>query len=192
MHIRSQVFAAFFAAALASGGTALAEPGAGGGEGPSCAHHGEGGCPHHGPGGGCDHHRGGSDHPGADPEKVVRMAEKVGVSEAVRKKIATIAFDAREKAITLEADLEKARLDLGRMMHEGEADEATVLKQVDAVGAAETALKKNRIQTMFAIKKLLTDAQRKKLREMMFEKHHGRGGGGHGGPPVHAPGRKGP
>ena len=126
---------------------------------------------------------------------VVRMAEKVGVSEATRKKIAALAFEAHEKAIVLEAEIDKARLQLRRMMHEGDADEAAVLKQVEAVGAAETALEKHRVQAMFAIRKLLTEAQRKKLRELMFEKHHGPRDGGQGGPlgrgPMHEGMRKG-
>jgi len=169
---------------------------------PGCAYHKDGrGCPHcghhgdeHGGCGGCAHeggpragHGGPHGERGMHPEKLVRMAEKAGVKAATREKIADVAFEARKQAITLEAEVEKARLDLGRLMHEDETDDAKVLAQADAVNQAESALRRHRVQTMLSIRKLMTKAERAKLRKLMFEKHHG---GRAGSPPGRGPGPK--
>lgn len=185
MQARNLLGAALAATALglSPAGTALAEPpgsgphggGPGSHEGPVChdcgIHAGKGGCSH-----GKGHHGSGMHGDDGHMEMMLRMAEQIGVSEATRKKIAAAAFEARKRSIALEAELEQARLELERLMHEDASDDATVLAQVEAVGRAETALEKHRIQTMLSIRKLLSPQERAKLRSTMKEKHHGRPG----------------
>ncbi|NTX55091.1 periplasmic heavy metal sensor [Myxococcus sp. CA039A] len=83
------------------------------------------------------------------------LVEKLGVPREVAKQVQELTFDANEAIIPLEADLKRAQLQLERLLSADSTDENAVLKQVDEVGRAETAVRRNRLGLMVRIKKLL-------------------------------------
>lgn len=89
--------------------------------------------------------------PGIPPQ----VAQRLGISPDTVKKVQTMSLDANEQLIGLEADLKRAQLDLERVMLEATPDEGKVMAKLDAIGKAETALRKNRVGLMLKIRKLL-------------------------------------
>ncbi|MBZ4409570.1 periplasmic heavy metal sensor [Myxococcus sp. XM-1-1-1] len=84
-----------------------------------------------------------------------QVVEKLGIPRDVAKQIQDLTFDANEAVIPLEADLKRAQLQLERQLRADSTDENAVLKQVEEVGRAETAVRKNRLSLMVRIKRLL-------------------------------------
>ncbi|HEX8700438.1 MAG TPA: hypothetical protein VF815_16435 [Myxococcaceae bacterium] len=83
------------------------------------------------------------------------VAQKLGLSKELVQKIQDITFEANQQLITLEADLKRAQLELDRQLRAASPSENAVLQQVETVGRAETAVRRNRIGLMLQIKRLL-------------------------------------
>jgi hypothetical protein len=81
------------------------------------------------------------------------VAEKLGIPQTTVQKVQDLSFDANDKLIGLEADLKRAQLQLDRELRQPNPNESTVMQLVEKVGAAETAVRKNRVGLMVAIKK---------------------------------------
>lgn len=111
------------------------------------------------------------------PEMIESMATELGVADAVVVQIRERAYKADQEAIKLRAELDTARLALRRLMDEDNPDVARVMKQVEALGAVETELKKSRIRLLLSVRELLTADQRKKLRRLAIERMRGAGPG---------------
>jgi hypothetical protein len=83
------------------------------------------------------------------------VVEKLGLSKDLVEKIQDMTFDSNEQLITLEADLKRAQLALDKLLRSQNPSESAVMQQVETVGRAETAVRKNRISLMLQIKRLL-------------------------------------
>jgi hypothetical protein len=81
------------------------------------------------------------------------VAEKLGLPQNIVQKVQDLSFDANDKLIGLEADLKRAQLQLDRELRQPNPNESTVMQLVEKVGGAETAVRKNRVGLMVAIKK---------------------------------------
>lgn len=134
-----------------------------------------------------------------NPEK----AAKLGVTEEQIEKLEDIILKQEKRKIQLKANADKARVDLRQLMKQDEPDQEAVMAAVDAVGAAQTELRKAEIGTLLKVKRILgadtVKALRKEGRKMAREKKQqfqerrgkqerrgdgeGRRGGGPGGPP---------
>ena len=151
---------------LAAGiGPALAEPDMGG-PGP------EPGPQMGGPGG----------HPGKPdkmemfkPEVLEDAAEKIGANAQTIVKIKDLAYNANKELIGLRAEMERAHLEMKRLMDLDSPDEKLILQQIDKTGAVEIKLRKNRISLILAVRKLLTPDQRTKLKQLMEERMRRKG-----------------
>ncbi len=124
------------------------------------------------------------------------VAAKLGIAPELVKKVQDLAFDANDKVIGLEAELRRAQLALEREMRAEAPDEARAEKLVEAVGRAETAVRKNRIGLMVRVRKALGNELWQKLEALRAEErppgHHGPPGGpgmGHPMGPPHQPPR---
>lgn len=84
-----------------------------------------------------------------------QVAEKLGLSKDLVQKVQDLTFDANEQLISLEADLKRAQLALDRLLRSPNPADSAVMQQVEAVGRAELAVRKNRIGLMLQIKRLL-------------------------------------
>ncbi len=83
------------------------------------------------------------------------LAQKLGISVEVQKKVRDLGFDANDAVIPLEADLKRAQLDLERTLSQASIDEAVVMQKLDGIGKAELAVRKNRMGLMLRIRKLV-------------------------------------
>ncbi|MBZ4416414.1 periplasmic heavy metal sensor [Myxococcus sp. RHSTA-1-4] len=83
------------------------------------------------------------------------VAEKLGIPRDVAKRVQDLTFESNEALIPIEADLKRAQLRLERLLSAPTPDERAILQQVEEVGRAETAVRRNRVGLMVQIKKLL-------------------------------------
>lgn len=108
------------------------------------------------------------------------VVEKLGLPSQLVQKVQDLTFQANEQLIGLEADLKRAQLALDRLLREPSPTESAVLQQVETVGRAETAVRKNRVGLMLQIKRLLGPELWQKLeaemgtmrREIRFHRQH--------------------
>jgi Spy/CpxP family protein refolding chaperone len=107
------------------------------------------------------------------------MMEKLNLTDDQSKKLEDIRYQHQKKAITMRADLESARLDLGRMMRADQPDRRAIEAQLDKISQARLVLAKDRVGQMLDMRAVLTPEQLKTWREM----RGGMRGGMHGGMP---------
>ena len=143
-------FAAPLLALAALGGVAAAEP--------TNATRAPGGW-HHGP-------------PGPPPLDGIldRHADELGLDAAVRARIHDLAAQSRQAAQPLDEELRGLHDGMRALLEQDSPSADAVMQQADRIGAAETEMHKQRLQTMLAIRALLTPEQREKLVQI-FEAH---------------------
>ncbi len=91
------------------------------------------------------------------------MAQKLGISAEVTKKVRDQTFEANDQLIQLEADLKRAQLDLERALSATSPDEATVLGKLEVVNKTELAVRKNRMSLLLRIRTTLGPVMWEKL-----------------------------
>jgi len=114
--------------------------------------------------------------------KNAEVVKSVGLSDAQVQKIETIFLDSRLKLVDAHAALEKEELQLEPLLEGDTPDEAAVLGAIDRITAARATVEKSNAQMAFAIRRVLTPEQWKKLRTLRTE-HRGfppPAGGPHG------------
>jgi hypothetical protein len=107
------------------------------------------------------------------------VVERLGLPKELVQQIQDLTFESNEQLITLEADLKRAQLTLEKLLRSQNPSESAVMQQVDTVGRAEMAVRKNRIGLMLHIKRLLGPDTWQKLeaemgemrRELRFMRH---------------------
>jgi Spy/CpxP family protein refolding chaperone len=83
--------------------------------------------------------------------------------------IRNIIAESKPRGDELHAKLEELHDGMKALLDQDAPDESAVMRQVEAVGAAETELHKHRLATMLAIRKQLTPEQREQLVEIRDE-----------------------
>lgn len=108
------------------------------------------------------------------------VAQKLGISAELQKKVRDLGFEANKELISLEADLKRAQLELEMYLSGAAVEEAPALTRLEAVTRAETAVKKNRLGLMIRVRKALGPELWSKLEAEMPPPgmHHGPGGPG--------------
>jgi Spy/CpxP family protein refolding chaperone len=118
--------------------------------------------------------------PSGPPERFfAEHAERLGLDQAALDRIRAIVDASRAEGSALRDRMRDERGAMRDLLSQDNPDEAAVMHQADAVGAAMTALKKHHLATMLKIRALLTPEQRaelEKLRQEMGPRMH------HGGP----------
>jgi Spy/CpxP family protein refolding chaperone len=99
-----------------------------------------------------------------------RHAERLGLSDEVQERVRELAAEAEQQAEPLRAAKQKERDALHALLAEDEPDADAVMRQAEAVGAAETEMHKQRLRTLLAVRALLTSEQRKELVKIFEEK----------------------
>jgi hypothetical protein len=84
-----------------------------------------------------------------------RVVEKLGLSKDLVQRVQELTFEANDQLITLEADLKRAQLALDKLLRAPSPSENAVMQQLEVVGRAEMAMRKNRVGLMLQIKRLL-------------------------------------
>lgn len=83
------------------------------------------------------------------------VVEKLNIPRNLVQKVQDLTFQSNDALISLEGDLKRAQLVLERLLSAPSPDENAILKQVEEVGRAETAVRKNRMSLMVQVKKVL-------------------------------------
>jgi Spy/CpxP family protein refolding chaperone len=101
--------------------------------------------------------------------KNAQLVKELGVSDAQVQQMEKIFLDYRLKLVDLKGTLEKAEIQLEPMMNAGQPDEQGVLAQIDKVASARAELEKSNARMQFAIRRVLTAEQWKKLQAKKAE-----------------------
>lgn len=128
--------------------------------------------------------------PPALPDRMVigippHVAARIGMSDALQKKVQELSFDANEKLIDLEAKLSREQLALERLLAADKPDATRAFAQIEQVSRAEAEVRKNRIGLMLKIRDTVGPGLWRKLEaEMPMQRiktkrkiKHLRGGG---------------
>jgi Spy/CpxP family protein refolding chaperone len=114
------------------------------------------------------------------------MVQKLALNSDQQKKIEDVFQQHRLKLVDLDATLQKEEITLEPLMAADSPDETKTLAQIDKVAQARAELEKANARFLFAIRRVLTPEQWKKLQETSRSE-----GGLGGGPPPPPPGRGG-
>jgi len=110
------------------------------------------------------------------------MAQKLGINSDQQKKIEDVFQQQRLKLVDLDATLRKEEIILDPLMSADSPDETKTLAQIDKVAQARAELEKANARFLFAIRRVLTPEQWKKLQESAHQESgpppQGRGGRG--------------
>jgi Spy/CpxP family protein refolding chaperone len=113
-----------------------------------------------------------------------RNAERLHLDDATRDRIRELAEAGRAKTRPQRQALQQLHESMHALLTADAPEESVVLAKADEIGRAETALHKERLRTMLAIRALLTPEQRSELVKIHEEfraahpesGHHGAGG----------------
>lgn len=102
---------------------------------------------------------------------IERSADRLGLDEQTRKKIAGIVESVRASQEEREPKLRAAHDRMQELLEADSPDAAAVMAQAEAIGALELASHKDRLMAMLAIRALLTPEQRAELVRIREERH---------------------
>jgi Spy/CpxP family protein refolding chaperone len=94
------------------------------------------------------------------------LVQKLHVNDDQVQKAGKIAHDSQIQQIDLRADLEKQYAVLRYQMETDPPDEAQILAQIDRVTQARGRLEKSQMQTVLAVRRILTAEQARLLRDL--------------------------
>ena len=104
--------------------------------------------------------------------KDAEVVKTIGLSDAQVQKIEQIFQDSRMKLVDIHANLQKEEIKLEPLLEADNPDESAVLGAIDRITAARANLEKANAQMAFAIRRVLTPEQWKKLRGLRSERRH--------------------
>jgi Spy/CpxP family protein refolding chaperone len=117
-----------------------------------------------------------------------QVAQQLGLTDAQKKQMDDILQQSKLQLIDLNAALEKQEVILRPLIQADEPDEQKVLNQIDAIAQARANLEKANARMLFAIRRVLTPDQWKKVQTMvrrhraMMDRRMGQGRRGWSGP----------
>jgi Spy/CpxP family protein refolding chaperone len=94
------------------------------------------------------------------------IVKNIGLSDSQVQKIEQIFQENRLKLVDIHANLQKEEIKLEPMLEADNPDESAVMASIDRIASARATLEKANAQMAFAIRRVLTPEQWKKLREM--------------------------
>jgi Spy/CpxP family protein refolding chaperone len=92
--------------------------------------------------------------------------ERLGLTDAQRRKIDALRDETRREVIRIEADTRIAELDLDRLLDGERPDRAAIGVQADRVAALRARIMKFHLELRLAVHEVLTADQRARLRRM--------------------------
>lgn len=102
-------------------------------------------------------------------------AERLGLSQETRDQIRERSVDTRERTREQRSELRDLHDQMRDLLGQEAPDEAQVMAHAEQIGALETALQKERLRTMLAIRAMLTPEQRSELVRIHQERRSKRG-----------------
>jgi Spy/CpxP family protein refolding chaperone len=95
------------------------------------------------------------------------LLKEIGVNADQVQKIEKIFQDHQIQLIDFRAALEKQEAILRPLMEADQPDESQVIAQIDKVAQARATLEKSNVEMLFATRRVLTNEQWKKLRDLL-------------------------
>ena len=120
------------------------------------------------------------DRPGIE-RMLERNADRLHLDDATQEKIRALAEAGREKSRPQREALGHLHGEMHALLSADNPDADAVMEKAEAIGGAETALQKERLRTMLAIRALLTPEQRRELVRIHEEFRAEHPESGHGG-----------
>ncbi|MBN2494019.1 MAG: periplasmic heavy metal sensor [Deltaproteobacteria bacterium] len=99
-----------------------------------------------------------------------KVMREVGLSEQQIGKIQALQYEADRARIDIRHELQKARLELQRLMEQDKPNKKEIFTQIERIGAIELQLKKNRLGLMLDIRALVSPEQWDKLELLREER----------------------
>jgi len=107
--------------------------------------------------------------PGKGPD-LEKLADNLELSEDQIDRIREIRYDFEEDGIDRRAELEKAQLEMRKLMDEDDFDRGKIMAQAEKVTTLESEMKLAKIDGMLRALEVLTDKQREELGELRKER----------------------
>jgi Spy/CpxP family protein refolding chaperone len=147
------------------GGMGRGGGGHGGPGGPGMMHGrgGRGGHGGHGAGRGGMRHGMGM---GGGFERHLRVLHQLDLSPSQKDDVREIVHREMKRSVQARADIQKARIDLRALMHDGTPDREAIEAQIEEIGSMRTAMHKAHVAVMFEVRGLLTSEQKRRLQEL--------------------------
>ena len=98
-------------------------------------------------------------------ERIVRFSAELDLTNKQIAKLETLSYETKKKLIDLHADIEKERLEVRNRLRSGSEDLTQIKRHLSAVAKAQVAIKEAKIANLFEARKVLTDEQKKLVRE---------------------------
>ena len=105
--------------------------------------------------------------------KNAEVVKAIGLNDGQVEKIELVFQDSRMKLVDIHATLQKEEIKLEPLLAADSPDEGSVLAAIDRITAARANLEKANAQMAFAIRRVLTPEQWKKLRTLHSHRDHG-------------------
>ncbi|MCK5834060.1 periplasmic heavy metal sensor [bacterium] len=122
------------------------------------------------------HAKGGmnKDRPGVSRgQKIEQMADHLELNQDQVDRIDDLRYEMKKKSIDMHADLEKARLELQRLMDADDLNRKAIISQVENVNELEDKLGILKIENMLDVSDVLTFEQRKMAKDLRQSKRMG-------------------
>ena len=105
--------------------------------------------------------------------KDAEVVRAIGLNDGQVQKIEQVFQDSRVKLVDIHATLQKEEIKLEPLLEAESPEEGAVLAAIDRITAARANLEKANAQMAFAIRRVLTPEQWKKLRTLHPHRDHG-------------------
>jgi Spy/CpxP family protein refolding chaperone len=104
--------------------------------------------------------------------KNAEVAKTIGLSDGQVQKIEQVFQESRMKLVDVHATLQKEEIKLEPLLEADNPEEGAVLNAIDRIASARATLEKANAQMAFAIRRVLTPEQWKKLRSLRPGRDH--------------------
>jgi Spy/CpxP family protein refolding chaperone len=98
---------------------------------------------------------------GMASDRMLRQAARLELTDEQTAQLEKLTYDTKSKLIDLEADMDKARLEMRRQMDSDTDDVAAMKKQLDSVAKIRVNIQTLKLQNWIDAKKVLSDEQKK-------------------------------
>ncbi|UCG53378.1 MAG: Spy/CpxP family protein refolding chaperone [Candidatus Latescibacterota bacterium] len=98
-------------------------------------------------------------------ERMLRHAPELGLTEDQIAKLETLSHDTKKQLIDLRADIEKEQLEVHKKIRSGSDDLTQIKRHLSAIAKARADIQAAKIASLFEARKLLTDDQKKLIKE---------------------------
>jgi Spy/CpxP family protein refolding chaperone len=117
----------------------------------------------------CGQGDGHGSHRGGGIQRLLGMSDEVGLSEDQQDQLKDMAIKFKLEMVDHHADVKRAKIQVGALMHDDAASEGDVMKAIDDAAAAQAGVKKASYQHRQAFRSILTAEQLDKLDQLHQE-----------------------